>query len=79
MRKLSTSTAREAEKALNTPEGKELVKYLTKAVGLTERTFILDKNGVIDPYRAAIKDGERAIVSLLVKLQKGDFYEQDGN
>ena len=77
MRKLSANTAKLAEKALNTPEGKELVNFLTQAVGLTERTFIPDQHGAIDPYRAAIKDGERAIVSLITKLQKGDYYEQE--
>ena len=75
MRQLNANTAKQAEKALNTPEGKELVTFLTKTVGLTERTFIPDQNGAIDPYRAAIKDGERAIVSLICKLQQGDIYE----
>lgn len=76
MRQLTANTAKQAEIALNSPEGKDLLAYLTKAVGLTERTFILDKQGNIDPYRAAIKDGERAIVSLLVKLQNGETFEQ---
>ena len=76
MRQLTANTAKQAEIALNTPEGKDLLKYLTLAVGVTERTFILDKRGNIDPYRAAIKDGERAIVSLLVKLQAGQTFEQ---
>ena len=49
-----------------------LVDYLSHAVGLTERTFIPDPDGRVDPLRAAIKDGERAIVSLIVKLQNGD-------
>jgi len=77
MRQLNAQTAKAAEKALNTPEGKILTEYLTQAVGLTERTFIPDPNGMVDPYRAAIKDGERAIVSLIVKLQKGQTHERE--
>ena len=76
MRQLNAQTAKAAEKALNTPEGKILTEYLTQAVGLMERTFIPDSNGVVDPYRAAIKDGERAIVSLIVKLQQGQTHER---
>jgi len=76
MRQLNAQTAKACEKALNTPEGKILTEYLTQSVGLIERTFIPDSNGVVDPYRAAIKDGERAIVSLLVKLQTGQTHER---
>ena len=77
MRQLNAQTAKACEKALNTPEGKILTEYLTHAVGLMERTFIPDPNGMVDPYRAAIKDGERAIVSLIVKLQKGQTHERE--
>ena len=76
MRQLNAQTAKACEKALNTPEGKILTEYLTLAVGLTERTFIPDSSGMVDPYRAAIKDGERAIVSLLVKHQQGVTFDQ---
>lgn len=76
MRQLNAQTAKASEKALNTLEGKVLMEYLTQAVGLTERTFIPDSNGMVDPYRAAIKDGERAIVSLLTKLQHGQTHER---
>jgi len=76
MRQLNAQTAKAAEKALNTPEGKILTEYLIQAVGLIERTFIPDSNGMVDPYRAAIKDGERAIVSLIVKLQQGQVHER---
>ena len=40
MRQLNAQTAKAAQKALNTPEGKILTEYLTQAVGLMERTFI---------------------------------------
>jgi len=76
MRQLNAQTAKACEKALGTPEGKILTEYLTQSVGLIERTFIPDSNGVIDPYRAAIRDGERAVVSLLVKLQQGMTFDQ---
>ena len=72
MRSIPVNVAKAAEKAFNTDEGRVVVDYLSKAVGLTERTFIPDPDGRVDPLRAAIKDGERAIVSLIVKLQNGD-------
>ena len=80
MRQINGQVAKAAEKALTTAEGRVLVDFLVAASGLTERTFIPDPNGHVDPYRAAIKDGERAIVSLICKLQKGELqYEQETN
>lgn len=76
MRGIPVKVADAAEKALNTPEGEVFVEYLVKAVGLTERTFIPDASGHVDPYRAAIKDGERAIVSLIVKLYQGETNDE---
>lgn len=76
MRGIPVKVADAAEKALSTPEGEMFVEYLVKAVGLTERTFLPDADGHVDPYRAAIKDGERAIVSLIVKLQKGETSDE---
>lgn len=76
MRQIPVKVADAAEKAFNTPEGSIVVDYLAKAVGLTERTFIPDAGGHVDPYRAAIKDGERAVVSLIVKLQKGETSDE---
>lgn len=76
MRSIPLKIAQAAEKALNTGEGRMVVDYLSKAVGLTERTFIPDPDGKVDPLRAAIKDGERAIVSLIVKLQKGETSDE---
>jgi S-adenosylmethionine synthetase len=80
MRQINAQVAKASEKALTTPEGKLLVDFLVGATGLTERTFIADAEGRVDPYRAAIRDGERAIVSLICKLQKGELqYEQNDN
>lgn len=76
MRGIPVKVADAAEKTLNTPEGEMFVEYLVKAVGLTERTFIPDASGHVDPYRAAIKDGERAIVSLIVKLYQGETNDE---
>ena len=76
MRGIPVKVADAAEKVFNTPAGEIVVDYLVKAVGLTERTFIPDASGHVDPYRAAIKDGERAIVSLIVKLQQGETNDE---
>jgi len=76
MRGIPVNVAKAAEKAFNTDEGRMVIDYLSKAVGLTERTFIPDPNGGVDPLRAAIKDGERAIVSLIVKLQHGETNDE---
>lgn len=69
--------AKAAERLFNTPDGEAVVAYLAQEVGLTERTFIPDADGRVDPYRAAIKDGERAVVSLILKLKQAQTHEQD--
>lgn len=80
MRQINAQVAKAAEKVLTTAEGKLFVDFLVASSGLTERTFIPDTQGHVDPYRAAIKDGERAIVSLICKLQKGELnYERNDN
>lgn len=77
MRGIPVKTAAAAERLFNTPDGKSVLSFLSDVVGLTERTFIPDSSGRVDPYRAAIKDGERAVVSMILKLQKGQTHERD--
>lgn len=58
-----------AKEIFTTPAGEDFLRHLIAKVGLLDRTFLAvpDIQGVC-PYRAAIRDGERATVAYILKL-----------
>lgn len=57
-----------AYQVFNTEAGQELLHHLIHRYGLLTRTFIPGKDHAVCPYRAAVRDGERAPVSYLIHL-----------
>lgn len=51
----------------NTDSGSEFLDYLCDRFGLLNRVFIKDRDGNVDPIRAAIREGERAVVIEILK------------
>lgn len=75
MKKISNDIVTAAERLLNTEDGKTLMAWLVKEYGLMERSFIPDQHGKVSPINAAIRDGERAVVSLLYKIKESYFFQ----
>lgn len=57
-----------AYECFSTPAGTELLHHFIHKYGLTTRTFIPGESATVCPYRAAIRDGERAPVSYIIHL-----------
>jgi hypothetical protein len=57
-----------ASSVFASPDGKALLSHLDSRFGLCERVFIPAQTGSICPYRAAIRDGERAAIAYLHSL-----------
>ena len=60
----------------STDDGRELLTHLAKRFDLCGRTFIATESGELNPLRAAVRDGERAVVSHIlshVKIGNPDF------
>ena len=55
---------------LRTEDGKELLVHLVKRFDLTGRTFMAGDKGEVNALRAAIRDGERAVVRHLIDLAR---------
>jgi len=73
-RKQTERLGQVAAAVLRTEDGKELLEHLWNRFGLTERVFILGEKGEVNALRAAIRDGERAVVAYLIALAaKGGF------
>lgn len=60
--------AQVAEAVFSTPDGAELLTHLCQRFELTGRTFIPGDRGEINALRAAVRDGERAMVNYLILL-----------
>lgn len=78
-RKQHDRLAQVAAAVLGTQDGQELLAHLQARFGLNERVFILGEKGEVNALRAAIRDGERAVVSYLMTLAKrggADFSQQ---
>jgi len=75
MRKLSNELAATAERVLNTPDGIALMAWLVKEYGLMDRSFIPDQYGKLSPINAAVRDGERGVVSVLFKLKESNIFQ----
>lgn len=52
----------------DTPDGAECIKHLCHQFELGERLSIPDANRAVDPHRAAIREGEQAVVFHILKL-----------
>jgi hypothetical protein len=81
--KRAAATAAEAERhkredrlaqvalaVLRTDDGRELLAHLVKRFDLTGRTFLSGDKGEVNALRAAIRDGERAVVRHLIDLAR---------
>jgi hypothetical protein len=59
-----------------TEAGQEILKYLVQRFDLLGRTFIATDRGDVNALRAAVRDGERAVVAHLlqtIRKAKPDF------
>lgn len=71
-RKQADRLAQVAAAVLGTEDGKALMAYLQAKFGLRKRVFIATERGEVNALRAAIRDGERAVVDHLLELaEKG--------
>lgn len=50
----------------STDTGREVLAHLIKRFDLTGRTFLASEKGDVNALRAAVRDGERAVVSYLI-------------
>lgn len=69
-RKQGERLAQVAAAVLGTADGQELLAHLGARFGLAERVFIARESGEVNALRAAIRDGERAVVAYLHTLAK---------
>jgi hypothetical protein len=75
-RKDSDRTAQLYADVFSTEAGQEVLQHLAKRFDLLGRTFIAADRGDLNALRAAVRDGERAVVNhilSLVKTGKPDF------
>lgn len=79
MRTIPKRVAVAAETILNSDHGETLMGFLVKEYGLMERSFLPDQHGKVSPMNAAIRDGERGVVSLLFKLKQGETFQPNEN
>jgi hypothetical protein len=59
-----------AHETFRTEAGTELLAHLCRHFGLTGRSFLPDSQASLCPYRAAVRDGERAALSHIITLIK---------
>lgn len=55
----------------STDDGREMLEYLVKRFDLAGRTFLpIGERGEINALRAAVRDGERAVIAHLLALAR---------
>jgi hypothetical protein len=65
-----------AVELFDSESGRELLKHLVERFDLLGRTFLATDRGEVNALRAAVRDGERAVVSHLLRMirkAKSDF------
>lgn len=67
-RKQAERLAQVAAAVFQTDDGHELLDHLCRRFGLQDRVFIPNDRGDINALRAAVRDGERAVVTYLIFL-----------